>query len=232
GGGSPAWIEVPEKSKSAFWELMRRKVHRYVIFKIDDRREEIVVEKTGAPWESYDDFTASLPADAVYDLDFVSDDNCRKSKIFFISWLVFLCPCFSSLSASLLGALGWRLACCLVSVSVFCGNSELVKQLNSVHCEFVTYQMRYCYTFLIHRINWSTPNTNNRPFPVKNKNKKRPFIARIYIYKATYLLSSLTNDMLSSEMYWRTAGSVVFSSYSSLTNDILMCSDKQQTQFD
>ncbi|KXG39048.1 hypothetical protein SORBI_3001G322400 [Sorghum bicolor] len=90
GGGSPAWIDVPERSKSAFMELKRRKVHRYVIFKIDDRREEIVVEKTGAPGESYDDFTASLPADdcryAVYDLDFVSDDNCRKSKIFFISW--------------------------------------------------------------------------------------------------------------------------------------------------
>jgi cofilin len=83
---------VPERSKSAFMELKRRKVHRYVIFKIDDRREEIVVEKTGAPGESYDDFTASLPADdcryAVYDLDFVSDDNCRKSKIFFISWSV------------------------------------------------------------------------------------------------------------------------------------------------
>ena len=96
GGGSPAWIDVPERSKSAFMELKRRKVHRYVIFKIDDRREEIVVEKTGAPGESYDDFTASLPADdcryAVYDLDFVSDDNCRKSKIFFISWLVISSP--------------------------------------------------------------------------------------------------------------------------------------------
>ena len=83
---------MPERSKSAFLELKRRKVHRYVIFRIDDRREEVVVEKTGAPGESYEDFTASLPADdcryAVYDLDFVSDDNCRKSKIFFISWLV------------------------------------------------------------------------------------------------------------------------------------------------
>ncbi|XP_062200567.1 actin-depolymerizing factor 10-like [Phragmites australis] len=90
GGCSPAWIDVPERSKSAFMELKRRKVHRYVIFKIDDSWEEIVVEKTGAPGESYDDFTASLPANdcryAVYDLDFVSDDNCRKSKIFFISW--------------------------------------------------------------------------------------------------------------------------------------------------
>ncbi|EMS65284.1 Actin-depolymerizing factor 10 [Triticum urartu] len=90
GGNSPAWIDVPERSKSAFMELKRRKVHRYVIFKIDDSTEEVVVEKTGAPGESYDDFTASLPVDdcryAVYDLDFVSDDNCRKSKIFFISW--------------------------------------------------------------------------------------------------------------------------------------------------
>jgi cofilin len=83
GGGSPAWIDVPERSKSTFMELKRRKVHQYVIFKIDDRKEEIIIEKTGAPGESYDDFTASLPADdcryAVYDLDFVSDDNCRKS---------------------------------------------------------------------------------------------------------------------------------------------------------
>ncbi|KAG8092317.1 hypothetical protein GUJ93_ZPchr0012g20637 [Zizania palustris] len=105
GGGSPAWIEVPEKSKSAFLELKRRKVHRYVIFKIDDRREEIIVEKTGGPGESYDDFTASLPADdcryAVYDLDFVSDDNCRKSKIFFISWS----PSVSSIRAKTIYAL-------------------------------------------------------------------------------------------------------------------------------
>ena len=88
GGNSSVWINMLEQSKSALMELKRRKVHRYVIFKIDDRREEIVVEKTGAPGESYDDFMASLPADdcryVVYDLDFISDDNCRKSKIFFI----------------------------------------------------------------------------------------------------------------------------------------------------
>jgi cofilin len=100
GGGSPAWIDVPERSKSAFMELKRRKVHRYVIFKIDDSREEVVVDKIGAPGESYDDFTASLPTDdcryAVYDLDFVSDDNCRKSKIFFISWSVLSFPLFFS----------------------------------------------------------------------------------------------------------------------------------------
>lgn len=112
GGGSPAWVDVPERSKSAFMELKRRKVHRYVIFKIDDRMEEIVVEKTGSPGESYDDFTASLPADdcryAVYDLDFVSDDNCRKSKIFFISWSVIPSPTSACSSLMLCHAICWR----------------------------------------------------------------------------------------------------------------------------
>ncbi|KAL4284218.1 hypothetical protein GQ457_16G029850 [Hibiscus cannabinus] len=81
---------VDEHSKSTFLELQRKKVFRYVIFKIDENRKEVVVEKTGGPSESYDDFTDSLPeADcryAVYDFDFMTSENCQKSKIFFISW--------------------------------------------------------------------------------------------------------------------------------------------------
>jgi len=134
GGGSPAWIDVPERSKSAFMELKRRKVHRYVIFKIDDRREEIVVEKTGAPGESYDDFMASLPADdcryVVYDLDFVSDDNCRKSKIFFISWFVLSFPpllflvCSSNLLNEQCSELIYPMAICSVHVLLLCITSR------------------------------------------------------------------------------------------------------------
>lgn len=67
-------------------------MYRYVIFKIDEKKNEVVVEKTGGPAESYDDFTASLPENdcryAVYDFDFVTSENCQKSKIFFIAWLV------------------------------------------------------------------------------------------------------------------------------------------------
>ncbi|RAL44605.1 hypothetical protein DM860_003364 [Cuscuta australis] len=44
-----------EHSKNTFAELQRKKVYRYVVFKIDERKKEVVVEK------SYDDFTASLP---------------------------------------------------------------------------------------------------------------------------------------------------------------------------
>lgn len=85
---------VSEHSKTAYLELQRKKMHRYIIFKIDEKKKEVLVEKTGGPAESYDDFTASLPENdcryAVYDFDFVTSENCQKSKIFFIAWLVSL----------------------------------------------------------------------------------------------------------------------------------------------
>lgn len=84
---------VADHSKNTFLELKRKKVHRYVIFKIDEKKKEVVVEKTGGPAESFDEFAASLPENdcryAVYDFDFVTSENCQKSKIFFIAWLAF-----------------------------------------------------------------------------------------------------------------------------------------------
>lgn len=84
---------VADHSKSTYMELQRKKVYRYVIFKIDEKKKEVVVEKTGSPAENYEDFTASLPENdcryAVYDFDFVTPENCQKSKIFFIAWSLF-----------------------------------------------------------------------------------------------------------------------------------------------
>lgn len=83
-------MAAAEHSKNTFMELQRKKVHRYVIFKVDEKKREVVVEKIGGPAESYDDFVAALPENdcryAVYDFDFVTSDNCQKSKIFFIAW--------------------------------------------------------------------------------------------------------------------------------------------------
>lgn len=76
--------------KETFLELQRKKTHRYVIFKIEEKRKEVIVEKTGGAAESFDDFMASLPENdcryAIYDFDFVTEENCQKSKIFFIAW--------------------------------------------------------------------------------------------------------------------------------------------------
>ncbi|KAL3828248.1 hypothetical protein ACJIZ3_017050 [Penstemon smallii] len=92
GGGTNAssGMGVADQCKITYLELQRKKLHRYVVFKIDEKKKEVVVEKTGSPSENYEDFTASLPESdcryAVYDFDYVNLENCQKSKIFFIAW--------------------------------------------------------------------------------------------------------------------------------------------------
>ncbi|CAM8888551.1 unnamed protein product [Rhodiola kirilowii] len=83
-------LDIAEHSKKTFLELQRKRSYRYVIFIIDEKKKELLVDKTGNPNESFDDFQASLPENdcryAVYDYDFVTLENCQKSKIFFIAW--------------------------------------------------------------------------------------------------------------------------------------------------
>ncbi|KAK1399948.1 Actin-depolymerizing factor 1 [Heracleum sosnowskyi] len=85
-------MAVHDSCKLRFLELKAKRTHRFVVFKIEEKQKQVVVEKVGEPTESYDDFAASLPADecryAVYDFDFVTAENCQKSRIFFIAW----CP--------------------------------------------------------------------------------------------------------------------------------------------
>ncbi|GMJ06526.1 hypothetical protein HRI_004321800 [Hibiscus trionum] len=81
-------MAVEDECKLTFLELKARRNHRYIIFKIHE--QQVVVEKVGSPTSTYEEFTASLPANecryAVFDFDFTTDENCQKSKIFFIAW--------------------------------------------------------------------------------------------------------------------------------------------------
>lgn len=76
--------------KLRFLELKAKRTYRFIVFKIEEKQKQVVVEKVGEPNESYEDFAGSLPADecryAVYDFDFVTEENCQKSRIFFIAW--------------------------------------------------------------------------------------------------------------------------------------------------
>ncbi|CAA0817413.1 Actin-depolymerizing factor 6 [Striga hermonthica] len=71
GTNASSGMGVADHSKSTYMELQRKKVHRYVIFKIDEKKKEVVVEKTGGPAESYEDFMASLPESPHASLEFV-----------------------------------------------------------------------------------------------------------------------------------------------------------------
>ncbi|XP_019169038.1 PREDICTED: actin-depolymerizing factor 5-like isoform X2 [Ipomoea nil] len=92
---------VTDECKNSFMEMKWKKVHRYIVFKFEEEKMnyfksggrgmlKLKVDKVGGAGESYEDLLASLPKDecryAVFDFDFVTLDNCRKSKIFFIAW--------------------------------------------------------------------------------------------------------------------------------------------------
>ncbi|KAI3980657.1 hypothetical protein MKX01_025222 [Papaver californicum] len=74
-------IAVHDDCKQRFLELKAKRTFRFV---------KIIVEKLGESAERYEDFTSHLPADecryVIYDFDFVTAENCQKSKIFFIHW--------------------------------------------------------------------------------------------------------------------------------------------------
>uniref|UniRef100_A0A7N0RDB5 ADF-H domain-containing protein n=1 Tax=Kalanchoe fedtschenkoi TaxID=63787 RepID=A0A7N0RDB5_KALFE len=81
-------MAVHDDCKLKFVELKTKRIYRFIVFKIED--QQVVVEKLGSPEETYEDFTNSLPANecryAVFDFDFITDEKCQKSKIFFIAW--------------------------------------------------------------------------------------------------------------------------------------------------
>lgn len=94
---------MTDDCKKSFMEMKWKKVHRYVVYKLEEKSQKVTVDKVGAAGESYDDLAASLPQDdcryAVFDFDYVTVDNCRMSKIFFITWLVSLSLLLSCLLA-------------------------------------------------------------------------------------------------------------------------------------
>ncbi|KAL9231840.1 hypothetical protein vseg_007010 [Gypsophila vaccaria] len=83
-------MNVTDECKNSFMEMKWKKVHRYIVFKIEEKSGRFAVDKVGGAGESYGDLAAALPDDdcryAVFDFDYVTTDNCRKSKIFFIAW--------------------------------------------------------------------------------------------------------------------------------------------------
>ena len=94
-------MAVNDECKLKFLELKAKRTYRFIVYKIDEKLKQVIVEKVGEPTQSYEEFTVNLPADecryAIYDYDFVTAENCQKSKIFFIAWYLYLLGSFSLL---------------------------------------------------------------------------------------------------------------------------------------
>ncbi|KAF3780050.1 Actin-depolymerizing factor 2 [Nymphaea thermarum] len=65
-------MAVDDDCKLKFLELKAKRTYRFIVFKIEEKLKQVIVEKLGEPTQSYEDFTASLPTNecryAVYDL--------------------------------------------------------------------------------------------------------------------------------------------------------------------
>ncbi|KAI0464764.1 cofilin [Komagataella kurtzmanii] len=83
-------VAVSDESLTAFNDLKLGKKHKYVIYKINDSKTEIIVDKISSD-ESYDAFLEALPEDdsryAVYDFQYeISSTEGKRSKIIFFTW--------------------------------------------------------------------------------------------------------------------------------------------------
>ena len=83
-------VAIDDSSVSTFNELKLGHSYRYIIFKITDTNDKIVVDKTAAPSASYADFVNDLPKDecryAVFDLAYQSEDGSDRNKLVYIQW--------------------------------------------------------------------------------------------------------------------------------------------------
>lgn len=85
-------MQVLDECRKSFMDMKWKRVHKYIVYKIDEGTGAIKVDKVGGPSEGYEDLAASLPHDdcrfAVFDFNFVNLDNFQMSKLFFITWHV------------------------------------------------------------------------------------------------------------------------------------------------
>ena len=75
---------------TAFQELKLGKKHKYIVFKLNDASDDIVIDRTSTSGDDYEKFLEALPADeprwAVYDFEFEKEGAGKRNKITFISW--------------------------------------------------------------------------------------------------------------------------------------------------
>ncbi|KIY73841.1 actin depolymerizing factor [Cylindrobasidium torrendii FP15055 ss-10] len=82
-------IAVSPKCLEEFQTLKLGKKTKYIIYRINNEKTEIVVEKTSDS-ASYDEFIADLPETecrwAVYDFEFEKEGEGKRNKICFFMW--------------------------------------------------------------------------------------------------------------------------------------------------
>jgi len=82
-------VAVNDDCVTKFQELKLGHALRFIVYKVNDSATEIVVDKSGGPSASYQEFVKALPADecrwGVFDFEFTVEGG-NRSKILFVLW--------------------------------------------------------------------------------------------------------------------------------------------------
>jgi len=84
-------VKLADDCISHFNEFKLRKTYGFLTFKLTDDLSQVVIDKTGAPSASYDEFLATLPANdcryGVVNVNYSTPAEGDRSKIVFILWV-------------------------------------------------------------------------------------------------------------------------------------------------
>lgn len=86
----PYSVTVADESLTAFNDLKLGKKHKYVIYSLNDKKTDIIVEKTSTEAD-YDTFLEEFPENeckyAIYDFEYeLGGGEGKRSKIVFFTW--------------------------------------------------------------------------------------------------------------------------------------------------
>jgi cofilin len=89
-GDGTGKVEVDPECLAVFEQLKIRRKHRYILFKISENGEHIVIDKIGEPKEGHEEFFKALPDTeprfCVFDREFKTHDGRPTNKLWFLVW--------------------------------------------------------------------------------------------------------------------------------------------------
>ena len=81
-------VSVSDDVSARFNALRMQRAARFLVIRLNDTKNQVIIETEGARDATFEAFKAAVPADeprfAVYDLEFKTEDGRNESKILFI----------------------------------------------------------------------------------------------------------------------------------------------------
>jgi cofilin len=83
-------MTINANCKLNFMELKEKRTYMFIVYKIDENRNQVIEEKFGDISQGHDNFIACFPVEkcrfVVFDFEYLIERNVPMSRILFIRW--------------------------------------------------------------------------------------------------------------------------------------------------